>query len=170
MSKNNANSEKKRRFRLNIIDFVILFAILACVAGIYIRSTVSFDKFGTRDDLAEAKIEFLVLDVTEKFADALTVGSPVFDAKSNEQIGELSAIVQKLPAEMFVTLDDGSIIKTYSDALRFDVRGILTVKGVTTEKGFRLNGADYIAPGAMLTVLTPQVDFQMLVTNITADS
>lgn len=168
MSMNNTNPEKKTRFRLNLIDFVIIFALLACAAGIYLRYTVSPDKMIDESSFVEAKVEFLIFDVNEQLADALVAGSPAFDP-SGTPIGELSAVVQKLPAEIFVTLDDGSIIKTYSDALRFDVRGILTVKGLMTEKGFMLNGTDYIAPGAGRSVLTPQADFYLLVTNITLD-
>ncbi|NLK39726.1 MAG: DUF4330 domain-containing protein [Clostridiales bacterium] len=166
MSIKNTNPKTRSRVRFNLIDFVIILAVLASVAGIYVRYNFSFDEMKNEDNFVEAEVEFLILNVTEQLADALVAGSPVFDSQNKKQMGELSAIVQKLPAEIFVTMEDGSIIKTYSNALRYDVRGIITVKGIQTEKGFLCQGENYIAPGASMVVLTPEVDFNMLITNI----
>lgn len=170
MSKKNTNDTTRTGLHFNIIDFVIIIAVIACCAGIYIRYNIGgIDE--QQDNHITAKAEFLLTDVSEQLCDALTVGSTVYFNFGNEPkpIGELSMILSKLPAEQFKTLIDGTIVKTYSDELRFDVRGIITLSGVMTEKGFLFNGEIFIAPGTNFNVQTPEADFNCIVTNITLD-
>ena len=167
MSRKNTTETKRTKLQFNIIDVVIIIAVIACCVGMYIRYNIG-DAEGDKQEINQisAKIEFLLPEVNEQLCDVLNAGSPVYYGGDSEPIGELSTIISKLPSERFVTLNDGTIVKTFSDELYFDVRGIITVNGVMTEKGFMLNGDVFLAPGVNFGVQTPEADFSCVVTNV----
>jgi len=168
MKQNNIKKKKRIGFRLNIVDFVIIIAVIACGVGVYIRYTIGLEMENAPINLVDAKAEFLLVDVSEQLADSLTAGSPVYIGDKTP-IGELSAIFSKLPSERFIATMDGTVVKTYSDEFRFDVRGAITLKGTMTDKGFLYEGKTFIAPGSYINIQTPEADLSLYIMNITLE-
>ena len=157
-------SEKKAARGFNVLDFIILAAVLAVIVGICWRFNLA-DRIGVKADRDTVEIAFLIQEVKETSAEALVIGDEFRWVANDMTIGELKS-KEVFYAEAFVENDKGELVKTYNDTRR-DIRGVITAKGVLSDSGFMLGGTQYLAPGKTLVVKSKDILVTMTITNIT---
>ena len=154
----------KRTLKPNVIDFLIILVVIGAVLGIALRSG-AVDDIAKREELEEATISFLILDINDNSGNYFNIGDTFRSTAYAQDLGVLES-VQFMPAEAFITSQDGHLIKTYSNNGRIDVRGTLKAKGVFSDVGFLLGGNQYIAPGNTLHVQSKYMDVSLTITDI----
>ena len=154
----------KHTLKPNVIDFLIILVVIGAVIGIALRSG-AVDDIAKQETLEEATISFLILDINDNSGNYFNVGDTFLSTAYAQPLGIIES-VQFMPAEAFITTEDGKLIKTYSNNGRIDVRGTLTSKGVFSDVGFLLGGNQYIAPGNTLHVQSKYMDVSLTITDI----
>ena len=159
-------TEKKTRAKLkpNVIDFLIVLVIIGAVVGIALRSG-AVSEIVRSDELETAQVSFLILDINDNSGNYFNVGDSFRSTAYEQELGVIDS-VQFMPAEAFITSEDGRLIKTYSNNGRIDVRGTMSSKGMFSEVGFLLGGNQYIAPGNTLHVQSKYMDVSLTITDI----
>lgn len=159
------NEAKKRRFRFNILDVVILIILVACVLGIAVRYNV-VDKINTKSTLQQAEIEFLIKDIKPTSAQAIKEGSAFYWTENGITLGKVkTGGITITPAEKFVTNIDGKWLKTTNEE-RNDVRVLLQAEGLMTDSGFMLSGTQYLAPGKEMLIGSSEISVNVTITDI----
>ena len=167
-----AQTEQKKgrktdsRIRFNVIDLVIIVAILACIAGIYLRYNFG-EQYGVEHQLEQYEITFQVQNVRYTSADAFQEGDAVYLKTQGKLLGTVQGIDSTTPSELIYTDLSGDIRQIYyPENSRIDMEGRLLVSGVMTDRGFMLDGNTYLAPGAAYAVQTPRIDVSIVIADI----
>ncbi len=98
---------KNKRF--NIIDFVIVFVVVAalCVGGyIYVSSSNS----EVANDVETIEFTIMVTEVSEDIANSFKVGSPVSFGESSSGSGVISDVVVEPYKELGKNIKDGDFV------------------------------------------------------------
>ncbi len=170
----NENTTKKtRKFKPNIIDLLIVVAVLGALAGIALRTGI-VEKVITNSSVESARISFLVQDISSDSYNYFIPGDVFYSDTHKCYFGTLEEKPYDLPAEMFIEGADGKLIKSYSPAdpddptrsERIDVRGKVLSSGVFSDEGFLLGGTTYIAPGSKLIVESKNITASIMVTGV----
>ena len=167
-----AQTEQKKgrktdsRVRFNVIDLVIIVAILACIAGIYLRYNFG-EQYGVEHQMEQYEITFQVQDVRYTSADAFQEGDAVYLKTQGELLGTVLGIDSTTPSELIYTDLSGDIRQIYyPENSRIDMEGRLLVLGVMTDRGFMLDGNIFLAPGATYAVQSPRIDVSIVIADI----
>ncbi len=164
MSENNTKTQKKVKFKPNVIDFLIVIVILGAIAGIVMRTGV-VDKIVVNNSLEKAQISFIIRDINDESESCFNKGD-VFYGKSHAcVVGTLESIIPRL-AEKYVADASGRLQKTTSSENRIDILGTLIGNGVFTDQGFFIDGSIYIAPGSDITFENKNIEGVLTVTDI----
>lgn len=165
------NEEKKtvtpsRRVRFNLIDLVLIIAVLACLTGVYLRYNVS-EQFGVNHELSTFVLSFEIKNIRYTSADAFPEGDSFYLNKQDKLLGTVLAIDSTSPTEVVYTDDKGNY-KTayYPEDTRIDLTGRLQATGIMTDSGFLLDGNTFLAPGQTYAVQTPRIDVSVTITAI----
>lgn len=153
------------RVHFNLLDAVIVLAIIAVLAGVTLRYNL-VDKLGIQSSRDSAEISFLISEISETSVDALVQGDVFYDGKNGAKLGELVSKTSSF-AEAFVENADGYLIKAYNEAY-YDVRGKILAVGKMTDDGFMLNGTNFLSAGKTLQVYSKNSKVTILITDISA--
>lgn len=136
MSKKTSNSEgtAKKSFIdpqgrvlgfISIIDVVVLFAVMALCAGVYVKNNVLETTNASRD--VNISMSFEVRIVPEYVADALKIGDAVYD-KDHETGGAIGVItsIERTEPKGIAELTDGTVSYVTSNT---DINLLVTVEG-----------------------------------------
>ena len=158
MKEQKNNSNAKRKFRPNVLDFLIVIVIIGAAAGIGIRSGV-VEKITSTGNAEPARIYFLAEDINSASYDYFVKGDAFYSNNLGCYIGTLERATP-MPAEILLPTADGQMVVSYSPAVdqndpnsesyRVDVKGEFISSGLFTPEGFLVNGTTYIAPGSKL--------------------
>ena len=171
MSEN--NTKKTKKLRPNIIDLLIVVAVLGAIVGVALRTGI-VEKVITNNSLESARISFLVQNISGESYNYFIPGDIFYSDTHKCYLGTLEEKPYDLPAEMFIEGADGKVIKSYSPAdiddpsksERIDVRGKLISSGVFSNEGFLLGGTTYIAPGSTVTMKSRNITVSITVTGV----
>ncbi len=164
MIMNETTVKTKKKIKPNVIDFLIILVVLGAIVGIALRAGV-VEKVTVGNNQESARVSFLILDINDRSGDYFRIGDQFYSPTLKTQLGELES-VQIMPAEVFISSQDGNLIKTYSNNNRIDVRGTFLCSGTFSDLGFLLGGNNYIAPGSTVQIQSPYIDVTMTVTDI----
>ena len=154
------------RFRLNVIDLLIVLIVLACAVGLVVRFG-NVGKMGAEESLRTYDIYFTVSNIAYTAEAAFVSGDTVTLADSGVVLGEFVALESILPAEFLSRDANGNLISVrYPESTRIDVTGRITAHGVMSENGFLVNGTTYVASGAEYSVQSEHMDFILKITSI----
>ncbi len=155
---------EKRKIRFNIIDFIILVAVIACVVGIALRYDVA-DRIGVKTNETKVEISFIVHDIKESSADALLIGDEFYWKQNGMSLGTL---IEKeiAPAERISENGRGEGVVTYSENKK-DARATLVAVGTVTDDGFMLGGTQFISAGKEMEIYSKQVEVLAIITDVT---
>ncbi len=174
MKEKKNNSTAKRRFRPNVLDFLIVIVIIGAAAGIGIRSGV-VEKITSTSTAESARIYFLAENVNNDSYDYFVKGDTFYSKNLGCYIGTLERATP-MPAEILLPTADGQMAVSYSPAVdpndpnsesyRVDIRGEFISSGLFSPEGFLVNGTTYIAPGSELTLESKNISVVVTVTDI----
>lgn len=158
--------KKPTHVRFNIIDLVLIIAVLACLVGVYLRYTAS-EQFGVNHELEDYVLSFEIKNIRYTSADAFPEGDPLYLNGKDTVLGTILAIDSTTPAEVVFTDKKGNY-KTiyYPEDSRIDLSGRILSNGVMTERGYLLGGNTYLAPGQSYYVETPLINVSVTITAI----
>jgi len=174
--------KKVRKFKPNIIDALLVIAVIAAVFGIAVRQRwISIDMFVDKEAAATAPIEnvrisFVIDDISKSSYEGFDIGD-VFLAASlyYQEFGTLEEITMTR-AEDYDENSKGEIVKNYAPLLdeaddesygRIDVKGTVISSGSYDEHGFfELGGIYCIMPGTQIRIVDRDLDVNITVTNI----
>ncbi len=154
----------KNKIRFNIIDFIIIIAVIGCIVGVALRYNVA-DKIGISSMNDTVEIEFAVFGIRPTSYDAMVKGDVFYWKQNGMMIGTLKEAVSSY-SETYIPTDDMKLVKAQRDD-RYDVRGTLEAIGAMTESGFMLNGTQFLAPGKTLIVNSKNIEVSLTITKIT---
>lgn len=149
--------------RFNIIDFLIIVAIIGCISGVFLRYDIAA-KIGLNRNKDEVEISFIVVRLREGSTEALMEGDTIYWKQNGMEIGKLIS-KEVTPAVHYILDENYEFQKRYND-YRYDVRGVISAKGNMTESGFMLNGTQFIAPGKELMIESKNISTTITVTNV----
>jgi len=153
----------KNKIRFNIIDFMIIIAVIGCVVGVALRYNV-MDRIGLSSTTNVVEIDFEIFSIRPTSFDAMVKGDTFYWKQNNMEIGVLKE-AQSHYSEVFMVNDDLELVKTFRDD-RYDVQGTFTASGSMTDSGFMLGGTQFIAPGKQLTVYSKNIEVTLTVTAV----
>ena len=158
---NHTIEKKPRTIRFSVLDFVILFLVLACVAGIVLRSGLIDDLF-VKTHARKIQVSFIAEAVTPE-QDSVFTENTVF-YREGERFGILTAAASE-SALIYYEADSGILSGYRHDTLR-DLTGTFTCEALHTDNGYLLNGKTYIAPGSVFEIKANSVSVTVTVTAI----
>jgi hypothetical protein len=157
-------AEMKSRVKFNIIDFLIIIAVLGCIAGVAIRFDLA-GKLGLNSNKDEVEISFLILNIRVGSVNALNEGDTFYLGTTNgTEFGKLLS-KEVTNSESYVLDDNFAYHKVYND-LRYDVRGVFSAKGSKTDSGFMLNGTQFMAPGKTIMIESKNISVSITILSI----
>ncbi len=166
MSEKNIKVKKERKFKPNIIDFLIVVIVIGVVAGIVMRMGV-IEKITVGNRLEQARISFIIKDISGE-SESYFKNGDTFNSKTHGcYIGTLETINSRR-AVKYIENENGRIVKTESADNRVDMLCTLIADGTFTEDGFFLGGSTYIAPGSEINFSSPNIIGVLTVTDIQA--
>ncbi len=152
-------STKKHRF--NIVDFVLITAVIACVIGIAIRYNLNLSMLRGGD---KAVITVKIDGLLTEYADSLVIGDEYLYQVTGNPLGTLLSY-ETSPAKKRLPALNGTITTvTYEN--RVDVICTLEVEGYHSPNGFMIDGSTYIGSGSNILVRSQHLETQMLVLNV----
>lgn len=166
MAKTEKTTKSASRVRFNIVDLVLIIAVLACLCGVYLRYNLS-DAFGAKTEMGEYVLSFEIASIRYTSADAFPEGDKFFLEGKDDVLGEVLGIDSTSPAE-YVYTDNSGNYKTiyYPEDSRIDVSGRLRSIGMMTDRGYMLGGNIHIAPGQTYYIESPRINVNVTITGI----
>ena len=148
---------EKRRFKVNVLDFLILVLVVIVIAGAFLRANVK--QSDVKLETQTAVLSFKISNVQAASAKYFKDGDPVYSDSLGCAIGTLVGdSITKTPAVSYVERG-GAIIKTTSALGR-------VCEGQMSESGFLLGGTQYVAPGMSTYACLPEINAYILITDI----
>ena len=155
----------KTGHRFNVIDVILLIAIIAGIAGVVLRAGLN----GTDPSQTESKarITVLVEALLDESAEYLHEGDSFYFSGDNQLLGTVRSVVQT-PAEARVIDTEGRAVITHYEN-RKDVRLVLEITGLPTESGFLINGNNYLGVGSTYQIYSKYTEIQCTVLSLTLE-
>lgn len=156
---------EKRKFRMNVLDILIIVLVMLCIAGAVLRVYVK-----NRDDKLNrdtAVVTFLIQNVQYESKDLIKDGDRVYSEAYDCDFGYVVGEMEAKPALLYAE-DDGEIIAVHSNEYeRLDLTGTFRCEGTMTESsGFTVNGTQYIAPNMSISVSFPNIKATILILDV----
>lgn len=160
---------RKKKYRRNFVDVLILFLIAAAVASFFFRGWLekTVNRFLADDSTT---VSFVIRDLDADLAADFGILRE-FTYEDGE-FGNLQDYqVQKSVKRVVRThsLDGSSIfasVEQVNDPLRRNVTGSILIRGTRKESGFYLGGNTKIAAGMTFEIFTKDQKYTILVTKI----
>ncbi|MBQ2766163.1 MAG: hypothetical protein IJF48_04190, partial [Clostridia bacterium] len=134
MNENNTKTVKSKKFKPNIIDFLIVVVVLGAIVGIILRAGI-IEKAAINSSLETVQISFLIQDINEESENYFNKGDKFYSRTHSCDLGKLETVIPR-PAEAFIVDEYGMPIKTESNNHRIDIIGTVIGEGVFTDEGF----------------------------------
>ena len=162
----NTQTSDKKKFKIRVLDIVIVLLVIASIAGVYFRYNL-IDVLTGAKNLDDYAISFSIKDVRYTTEAYFNIGDKVWFADGGDEIGTLmeasddskNALIVVPATKTFLTEGNSRVIDVpYPVNTRIDATGRISCKGsYTAESGFLLGGKTHIASGDRFTVKTELV-------------
>lgn len=150
---------KHRKFKFNIIDFVIVLAVLVVILVVALRGGL-VKKFTEAKDTIQYTVK--ISDIQIESFDLIDIDSKIYCNDDDSCLGVIKAKTYQ-PATMYTVLSNGEIVKT-SQPGRIDVFLTIEAEGTVDEEGCRINGTYFIACGKNVSSYIDKLYFNFEVT------
>lgn len=153
---------KKSRF--NVFDVLIIFIVIACIAGIVIRY-----RYLSEETMKEqVTVDFIVPDVmastAEKMTSAIKGGTIIYLSSGDTIIGFIQSVSSE-NAQVYATNASGALERV-NHPTNMDVRGVAVLYGKSGESGFLIGSNTLATLSEVLYVYTDSVEFGMTIISI----
>ena len=153
-------NENKTRF--NMIDFIIIMVVIACVIGTVFRSAI-LDRLSFSSSADSARISFCAENLTEDEIAMLKAGDTL--TLSEKEFGVVKSLTKNAQI-VIVKSDDGSEFVEAVDNMHYTLTGEIEISGDNTEKGFFFDSDIHIGVGKVLNLKSQNCDISIVITKI----
>ena len=168
--------ESVKRFKINVMDILVILLILVCIGSIVFRAVVIKDSFPTK----EYYVRFVIEDIKSSSYSCFDGhgGETVKFSKDGTVLGYLGSSFsqgtavhtytvekdekQETKRAMYPTFTDNDV---YSQQ-RCSVIGELVVSGIRGKNGVFVNGEHYIAPEMLVEIQTENIKTSIKIIDI----
>ncbi|MBQ9920997.1 MAG: DUF4330 family protein [Clostridia bacterium] len=155
--------DNKKRF--NIIDAVLILAVLAVFASVFIRSGFA-EKHSEKVEGGMLEYEFVINSLKQTSGKRFEVGDKFIMQGSELVVGEITEVSVTDRAEGYIELPTGEIVRTEIPD-RIDIKGKAKVKGTVDSNGRCLmNGTMHIAAGKNIYAHTDDISFMFSIESV----
>lgn len=154
---------KIKNTRFNLIDFIIVIVVIACIVGTVFRSVI-LEKVSFASSRDELKVSFCAENLTEDQCSAIRQGEDLY--LGNEVFGKGLSITSRSQQNVIVPNENGDGFEIAVDNKLFTLLGELTVRGKNTDYGFFFGSDTHIGVGKMLNLKGEKCDISILITKI----
>jgi YD repeat-containing protein len=162
---------KKRGFRINIIDVVLVLLVILCIVGVFQRSNIQ-RIFSSGERLDTYTVTFEIRKLRSTAADLLIADTAFYLEEDGNYIslGALIGSPSVSAAVEYMYDENGNIVEAVypedQHEYLLDVTGKLSCRGVTEEGNFLLEGKTYLAVNQTLLAHTETADFEIRIVGI----
>ncbi len=150
---------KQRKIKFNIIDFIIVLAVVIVIAVVALRGGL-VKKFTESTDIIQYTVK--ISDIQKESFDLIEVDSKIYCNDDDSCLGVIKSKTSQ-PATMYTVLANGEIVKT-SQPDRIDVFLTIEAEGTVDKEGCRINGTYFIACGKNVSSYVDKLYFNFEVT------
>lgn len=151
-----------KKIKFNAIDFLILLVIVAAIVSVIFRSSLK-DEISALRSNETIVCTVRINNVQKESFDYINLDDKLFASSDDKFLG---TVVEKTsrPAETYISLDSGDIVKTYIPN-RIDIMLTLECPGRVTDEGCMVDGNFFIASGSYISAYTNLLTFNFEVTD-----
>ena len=157
------SSSRKKKYKFNVIDFLIILAVAAVVGGMALRYGY-YRSERENMDRDEATITILASGVSEEMRDAISEGDRISFVNGGEFTSTLETASSE-GASVAFTGNKGEVTLSGSGDT-YDVTLVIKTTGTLSSTGYRVGGKTDVAIGKTLAVYSPGFVVQGKVINI----
>ena len=161
----NTGETQKNKKRIAAFDIMIAVLLLLCIAGIVLRMVMGETSLFSKDAKGDYVVSYVIHQVQDEYSDFFSKGCE-FYLENGDALGTLTDKPAFTPAEIHSENSRGEYVLAYATDGQSDLKGTMLVKGTMTQSGFMLNSDTYIAPNMTLTVSSPDITVEMIITDI----
>ncbi len=152
---------QNKKAKLNIIDIIIIFAVLICLAAIGLRIYFTSNANNTGE---EALVTFEVYGISETNAMAFGENMKLYLASSDDEVGYIvSAAVSAAKTD---AVDGDGKITSVNDPIKKTVVVTAVLKGKWGDDGFYLDGTKLLSLGTNVEIYTEKNIFSFTVLDV----
>ena len=162
---------KKRGFRINVIDVVLVLLLILCIVGVWQRSNIQ-RIFSSGEQLDTYTVTFEIRKLRSTTADLLTADTALYTEEDGTYIplGKLVGSPSVSAAVEYMYDENGNIVEAVypEDHYEYllDVTGKLSCKGTVENGSFLLEGKTYLALNQTVFAYTETADFEIRIVGI----
>lgn len=156
----------KTKVRFNIIDFLVIVAILAAILALVLRGPI-LTRIGRVVYSDDAALSLRIGGLTKAQADGISEGDVL--SLLGEELGKIaSCSVSESKTVLYV--EDGNGGGQFigvNDPEHFDVIFTVNVKGAANSDGFYIFGSQYVGVGQTMVLTSDTYSYEVTVVSIT---
>ena len=156
------NPETQKKHRFNIIDLVLILAVLACAAGMIIRSNVRETVLLNNEE--KASVTILIEALLDDSTLAMHEGDTFYFSSNDETFGTMKTM-ELSPAKLRFFNSDGTVTITHYEN-RKDAVCTFEVSGFNTDTGFMINGNTFMGCGGTFNLHSKYIELQCTVLDV----
>jgi hypothetical protein len=126
--------------KINVLDLVVILAVLVVIAGVAYKFTKSNTPSVFRQN-DKVEITFYVEELPDYAADAVEVGAPVTDRTTGSKFGVVKS-VDTQPSVSYAPNSAGEIVKSTKETFRSQ-KVVVAGEGLFSDNGVTYNSIDY---------------------------
>ncbi len=153
------NNTQKTKLKFNIIDFLIIVAIVALVVVFVFRGGL-VDKISSLDSVIEYTVK--VSDIQSGSFFLVEEGDVLYSDDDDRVLGKITS-KKSAPAEMYTILSNGEIVKSEKPD-RIDMYLTVEASGTVDEDGCMIDGNFFVGSGKNISCYTHKLYFNAEVT------
>ncbi|MBO4264542.1 MAG: hypothetical protein J5922_00495 [Clostridia bacterium] len=171
---NNQNNAKKKKLPFNVIDILIVLIIIALGFGAIARTKLRSSTADAQN--VKAVITFKMSDVSKESADKIKVGTVLYQNTDSRLIGTVISADEPVLYEEYIEGEDGKLVlSTYNgedenaDAIqnaRYSKTFAVECYGSDTAGAYSIGGVRYVAPNALLDLISLDSEFSATILSI----
>jgi len=150
------NQISKSKFKFNVIDFLIIFIVLAVLVSVFLRGSV-LDVFKEEQRDISVRYTLIIEELRDTSIQYIKNGTSLYFSDEKEYFGKVSSF-SFTPSTMFVELDDGTITEAIIPS-RYNVTMEIECKTNKTDTGYMVNGDHFLAKGSVIYLTTSELIF-----------
>lgn len=163
--------KKTSRFRINMLDVVLLLLAILCAVGIWQRNNIRA-LFASGEELDSYTVSFEIRKLRSATVELLPKGTALYtdDGEDRVPLGTIADHLSVSAAFEYLPNDKGEPVKSvypedeYENLL--DANGKLTCRGIERNGRFLVDGELYLAVNQTIYAMSEDVDLEIRITAI----
>ncbi len=157
-----ASSIKEKKTRFNLVDFIIIAVVIACIIATVFRGAI-IDKLKFSSNADTAKVYFYAENLTEQELAFITIGDEL--SLDGETFGVIKDYVSYSQTVVVPTTDKTGFTSA-TDGSLYTITGELEINGQNTDEGFFFASDTHVGVGKVLGLEGKNYNISIVITKI----